>query len=100
VIGEHVIGERVTPEGEQYVVAPLGIVHGGEVQCNQDERTDVLHVGSLNVDVGDDDDLVVVVRPSSTTGGAGGGVGRGDVPTNIGWFILITLIHIYRSALK
>jgi hypothetical protein len=56
-----VIGERVTPEGEQYVVAPLGIVHGGEVQCNQDERTNVLHVGSLNVDVGDDDDLVVVV---------------------------------------
>jgi hypothetical protein len=22
------VGERVTPEGEQYVVAPLGIVHG------------------------------------------------------------------------
>jgi hypothetical protein len=34
-VEEHVIGERerVTPEGEQDVVMPLGAVSGGEV-CN------------------------------------------------------------------
>jgi hypothetical protein len=30
-VEEHVIGERVTPEGKQDLVAPPGVVHGGEV---------------------------------------------------------------------
>jgi hypothetical protein len=46
--------ERVTPEGEQDIVAPSGVVHG-EVQRDRDERTDVLHGGGgLDVDAGDD----------------------------------------------
>jgi hypothetical protein len=51
---------------------PSGVVRGGEVQRNCDERTDVLHVGGLDVDVSDDDDLVVIVRRSNATDGAGG----------------------------
>jgi hypothetical protein len=57
-----VVGEGVTPNGEQYVVAPPGIVRGGEVQRDRDERTDVLHTSGLNVDVADDGGLIVVVR--------------------------------------
>jgi hypothetical protein len=66
------IGERVTPEGELDIVAPLGVVRGGEVQCDQDERTDVLNTSSLDMDAGIDGDLVVIVRWSSATGGGQG----------------------------
>jgi hypothetical protein len=68
-VEQHVIRERVTPEGEQDVIAPPGVVHGGEVQRDRDERMDVLYAGILYVDVGDDGSLVVIVRWSSTTGG-------------------------------
>jgi hypothetical protein len=69
-----VIGERVTPEGEQDVVAPPAVVCGGEVQRDRDARTDVLHASVLNNDVGDDGGLVVIIRWSSVTGkGRGGG---------------------------
>jgi hypothetical protein len=71
-----VVGEGVTSEGEQYVVAPSGIVCGGEVQCDRDERTDVLHASGLDMDVGDDGSLIVIVRRSRATDG-GGGRGRG-----------------------
>jgi hypothetical protein len=54
------IGERVTPECEQDVVAPPGVVRGGEVQCDQDERTDVLNAGSLDMDVGDDGSMDII----------------------------------------
>jgi hypothetical protein len=47
-------------------------VRGGEIQHDRDERTDVMHVGGLDVDVGDDGGLVVVVRWSSATGGGRG----------------------------
>jgi hypothetical protein len=60
-----VIGERVTPESEQDIVTPPGIVSGGEVQRDRDERTDVLHSGGLDVDVGDDGNLVVIIQWSS-----------------------------------
>jgi hypothetical protein len=60
-VEQHVIRERVTPKGEQDVVAPPGVVRGGEVQRDRDERTDVLYVGCLDVDVGDDGSLVVVI---------------------------------------
>jgi hypothetical protein len=60
--------ERVTPEGEQDVVAPAGIVQRGEVQRDQDERTDVLHAGGLDVDVVNDSSLVVVVQWSNVIG--------------------------------
>jgi hypothetical protein len=63
-----VIGERVTSEGEQDVVAPPGIVCRGEVQCDRDERTDVLYADGLDMDVGDDGGLIVVIRRSSATG--------------------------------
>jgi hypothetical protein len=56
-----VIRERVTPEGEQDVVAPPGVVRGGEVQQDRDKRTDVLHGGGLDVDVDDDGGLIVIV---------------------------------------
>jgi hypothetical protein len=49
------------PEGEQYVVAPPSVVRGGEVQCDRDERMDVLHVDDLDVHVGDDNSLIVIV---------------------------------------
>jgi hypothetical protein len=52
-------------------------VHGGEVQCDQDETTDILNASGLDMDVGDDGGLVVVVRQNSVTGGVGGGVGEG-----------------------
>jgi hypothetical protein len=71
------IGERVMPEGEQDVVAPPDVVRGGDVQCDRDERTDVLYAGGLDVDVGDDDDLVVIVRRSSATGEGPGDAGKG-----------------------
>jgi hypothetical protein len=58
----YVIVERVTREGEQDIIAPPDIVHEGEVQHDRDERTDVLHTGSLDMDVGDDDNLVIIVR--------------------------------------
>jgi hypothetical protein len=61
--------ERVTFEGEQYVVAPPGVVCGGEVQRDRDERTDVLYVDGLDVDVDDDGGFVVIVRWSRTTDG-------------------------------
>jgi hypothetical protein len=67
-----VIGERLTPKGEQDVVAPLGVVRGGEVQRDRDERMDILHASGLDVDVGDDGDLVVVVRQSCATDGGRG----------------------------
>jgi hypothetical protein len=54
-------GDRVTLEGEQDVVAPPGVVHGGEVQRDRDKRMDVLHAGGLDMDVADDGGLVVVV---------------------------------------
>jgi hypothetical protein len=38
---------------------------------------DVLHVGGLDVDVGDDGGLIVVIRRSRVTDGTGGGVGEG-----------------------
>jgi hypothetical protein len=66
-----VIGERVTTEGED-IVAPPGVVCRGEVQCDPDERTDVLYAGGLDMDVGDDSDLVVIVRWSSTSSGGRG----------------------------
>jgi hypothetical protein len=76
VVHQHMIREReresVMPEGEQDVVVPLGLVHGGEVQRDRDERTDVLHASVLDVDVGDDGSLVVIVRRSSVTDGARG----------------------------
>jgi hypothetical protein len=55
------IGERITPEGEQDAVTPPGVVQGGEVQHDREERTDVLYAGGLDVDVGDDSGLVVIV---------------------------------------
>jgi hypothetical protein len=61
-----VVGEGVTPKGEQCIVAPPGVVRGGEVQRERDKRTNVLHASSLDVDVGDDYSLVVVVRQDST----------------------------------
>jgi hypothetical protein len=66
-VQEHVIRERVMLEGERDVVVPPGVVQGGEVQCDRDERTDVLHAGGLDAEVGDDGSLVVIVRRSSTT---------------------------------
>jgi hypothetical protein len=56
-----VIRERVTPEGEQDVVTPLGIVRRREVQHDRLERMNVLHAGSLDVDVGDDGSLIVII---------------------------------------
>jgi hypothetical protein len=47
-------------------------VHGGEVQCDQDETTDILNASGLDMDVGDDGGLVVVVRQNSVTGGGRG----------------------------
>jgi hypothetical protein len=44
-VHQHVVRERVTPEGEQYIVAPLSIVRGGEVQRDRDDRTDVRYGG-------------------------------------------------------
>jgi hypothetical protein len=41
---------------------PPGVVRGGEVQRDRDERTDVLHAGGLDMDVGDDGGFVVIVR--------------------------------------
>jgi hypothetical protein len=67
-----VIRERVTTEGEQNIVAPLGVVRGGVVQRDRDERMNILHVDGLDVDVGDDGNLVVIVRQSSVTGGGQG----------------------------
>jgi hypothetical protein len=61
------IGERVMPEGEPDVVTPPGVVRGGEVQSDRDERTDVLHADGLDMDVGDDGGLIVVVRRSNAT---------------------------------
>jgi hypothetical protein len=55
------VGEGVTPKGEQYIVAPPDVVRGGEVQRVRDERTNVLHAGGLDMDVGDDGGLVVVI---------------------------------------
>jgi hypothetical protein len=60
-VQEHVIRERVTPEGEQDVVTPLGIVRRWEVQHDRLERMNVLHAGSLDVDVGDDGSLIVII---------------------------------------
>jgi hypothetical protein len=71
-VEQHVIGERVMPDGEQDVVAPSGVVRGGEVQHDRDERKDVLHTDSLDVDVGDDSGIVFVIRRSSMTGGGRG----------------------------
>jgi hypothetical protein len=71
-VHQHVIEEGVTLEGEPYIVVPPGVVHGGEVQCDRDERTDVLHASGLDVDIGDDDGLVVAVQWSSTTDGGQG----------------------------
>jgi hypothetical protein len=60
--------ERVTPDGEQDVVVPSGVVRGGEVKRDRGERTDVLNASDLDVDVGDDGSLVVIVRRSHATG--------------------------------
>jgi hypothetical protein len=57
-----VVGGGVTPEGEQYIVVPPGVVPGGEIQHDRDERTNVLHADSLDVDVDDDGDLVVIIQ--------------------------------------
>jgi hypothetical protein len=76
-VHQHVIRDRVTPKGEQEVVMPPGIVRGGEVQRDWDEKTDVLHVGGLDMDVGDDGSLIVIARWSITIGGVRGGVGEG-----------------------
>jgi hypothetical protein len=65
----YMVGEGVTPKGEQYIVGPPGVVRGGEVQCDRGERTYVLHADSLDMDVGDDGGLVVVIQQSSGTGG-------------------------------
>jgi hypothetical protein len=54
------VEERLKPEGEQDVVALPGIVRGGEVQSDPDDRMDVLHAGGL----------IVVVRRSSGTAGS------------------------------
>jgi hypothetical protein len=64
------VEERLKPEGEQDVVALPGIVRGGEVQSDPDDRMDVLHAGGLDVGVGDDGGLIVVVRRSSGTAGS------------------------------
>jgi hypothetical protein len=81
---QHVIRERVTPEGEQDVVAPPCIVRGGEVQRDRDERIDDLHAGSLDVDVGDDGGLIVIIQRSRVTGGGGVGEG-GPIRATVAW---------------
>jgi hypothetical protein len=53
---------------------PLCVIRGGEVQHDQDERTNVLHTDVLDVDVSDDSGLVVVVRLTGGRGGVGEGV--------------------------
>jgi hypothetical protein len=62
------IEERVPPEGEQDVVALPGVVCGGDIQCDRDERMNVPNAGDLDMDVGDDSGLVVIIRWSSATG--------------------------------
>jgi hypothetical protein len=47
---------------------PSGVVRGGEVKRDRDERTDVLNASDLDVDVGDGGSLVVIVRRSHATG--------------------------------
>jgi hypothetical protein len=55
------------PEGEQYVVVPSGVVHGGEVQRDRGERTYVFYTSGLDADIGNDRSLVVIIQRSSTT---------------------------------
>jgi hypothetical protein len=76
-VNQHMVGEGVTREGEQYDVVPSGVVRGGKFQRDRDERMNVLHAGGLDVDIGDDNGLVVIVRWSSATDGGRGGVGEG-----------------------
>jgi hypothetical protein len=79
-----VIRDRVTPRGEQDVVTPPGIVRGGEVQRDQDERMDVLYAGRLGMDVGNDGGLIVIVQRSSATGEGGVGAG-GSISATTAW---------------
>jgi hypothetical protein len=53
------IGESIPSEGEKHVVTPTDIMCGRRVQHDRDERMDVWHAGSLDVEVGDDGSLVV-----------------------------------------
>jgi hypothetical protein len=48
-VHQHMVRERLTPEGEQYIVTPPGVVCGGEVQRDRDERMDVLHCNTHGV---------------------------------------------------
>jgi hypothetical protein len=53
------IGESTPPKGEKHVVTPTGVMCGRGVQHDRDKRTDVQHVGSLDVEVGNDGSLIV-----------------------------------------